>query len=229
MEVGHKDDRSLQQDRDKDPHRLSEHVAERHHIEESDGLDRTRPMPIAVNLACDGRQIRTDVAVSVNHTLGFCGRSRGVNDLNDVLAVDRGALPVGRYRQIFEVLNRKDLHPWVRDRCRTSTDKQVRSGFGLNSRNPGRCRTHIHRNDHNSLAEASPEDGNPFRTVFTPEKQAVTGAQAPDRKVSRKSGDGTVELLIGPDFSADSVRKADGFAWPQRPDARKQFQQRFHS
>src|SRR5205085_771439 len=80
-----------QQWRDPHSHELTEDVAQRHKIEKAKGMKEALPLKVWLHTRFERLQIREDVAVGNNHTLGIGCRPRREDNLRDRSTVERRA------------------------------------------------------------------------------------------------------------------------------------------
>ena len=78
----HEDNRSPEDRRDEQTHRLAEHMAEWHGLKKPDGLEGPSPAPVAGDLFGDRRQVGADVAVPVYDAFRVRRCSRRVEQLH---------------------------------------------------------------------------------------------------------------------------------------------------
>ena len=98
VEAAHEDHRSVDERRNVRGHRLSEEVAERQQVQESDRLKGPRVPLVFVDLARHRHDVGEDVAMTDHHAFRFGCRARREHDLRHVIAIDRhdGYRTVGR-------------------------------------------------------------------------------------------------------------------------------------
>src|SRR5213593_175847 len=68
MSFGRESGRAFKEKRNEQPLGLSEHMAQRKQVENSNGLDQTSPLLIFRDFFGKGTEVGTDVAVAVDHT-----------------------------------------------------------------------------------------------------------------------------------------------------------------
>ncbi len=75
MHVGHEDHRGFEQNGKVDAEGLAEHVAQGQHIEDTDRLERAGIFSVLFDFTREHPQVRTDVAVTMNHAFGLARRT----------------------------------------------------------------------------------------------------------------------------------------------------------
>lgn len=91
--------------------RLAEQVAHRKQVEDADRSERTNPLQIRLELLFDRAQIRRQIPVRDDDTLGFGRRPRREDDFSDVVGHERTSFERRFTGHIFDFRNRPDRRP----------------------------------------------------------------------------------------------------------------------
>ena len=91
----HERRRAFEEEWDEDAHGLPEHMAERQQVKDSDRLEGLGPFLVPVDFLSNRVKVGTDVAMKMDHSLGLGSGSRGVNDLDHIVAAYRSRAEAG--------------------------------------------------------------------------------------------------------------------------------------
>ena len=99
MDLSGHHDRTFEDDRYEQPHRLTEHMAEREQVDDADRLKGYRPFSVFRYFRQKGSKVRTDIAMTMNHPFGIACRAGSVDDFHDVVRPEVAFWKLGLGRQ----------------------------------------------------------------------------------------------------------------------------------
>ena len=184
------DDGAAQQRRKENPQELSEHVAHRQQVQESDGMHPPLVLQILLDLGLDRRHVSQHVGVAEHDALWLGGGSRGEDDLQHI-----SRLNLNRTKRLSRMPGDSRFHVrridyWNRveySGALARTDNQLRSDLQTDPAGEIRTRSIVHRNRNHPAERASKECRHPLRAVRAPEQHRVALADVARLQFARKA------------------------------------------